>query len=267
MPSAGYYPFVKEIDMPRFLFALAAVVLFGAAAYGQQPTRDLKKEQVICEKLAEVAPGAVETFQRATAAMDNRDYPQAVELYREVVKQAPTFSPALRRLGFSLAGLGQTDEGLALVENALKIERSPENLISLAELLAFPTEKKQGTPEQKEKALALAKEANERNQGLDDASYAILMAQIALDLNREAEFRQATELLVRNHPEQMATHYFNAVRAAMDESWIAAEDEIKKAERLGLPAASAQAFLASGIHTRATAWRWVYTGSTSFPPG
>ena len=58
----------------------------------------------------------------------------------------------------------------------------------------------------------------------------------------------------------MATHYFNAIRLAMDASWIAAEDEIKKAQRLGLPAQAAQAFLASGVHTRATAWRWVHYG-------
>jgi hypothetical protein len=34
----------------------------------------------------------------AMVAMDNRDYPQAAQLFREVVNQAPAFSPALRRL-------------------------------------------------------------------------------------------------------------------------------------------------------------------------
>jgi Zn-dependent protease with chaperone function len=246
--------------MPRFLTALAAVVLLGTLVYGEQRSRDPKKEQVICEKLAAVAPGALENFQRATVAMDNRDYSQAAQLYREVVKQAPQFSPALRRLGFSLAGLGQTDEAIALGENAVNIERSPENLASLAELLAHPAENKEGTPEQKEWALTLAKEANERDQSSDDPSYAMLMAQIALDLKREAEFRQATAILVQKYPDQVATHYFNGIRLAMDGSWIAAEDEIKKAERLGLPAQMAHALLASGIHTRATAWRWAYYG-------
>jgi Zn-dependent protease with chaperone function/tetratricopeptide (TPR) repeat protein len=246
--------------MPRFLTALAAVVLLGTLVYGEQRSRDPKKEQVICEKLAAVAPGALENFQRATVAMDNRDYSQAAQLYREVVKQAPQFSPALRRLGFSLAGLGQTDEAIALGENAVNIERSPENLASLAELLAHPAENKEGTPEQKEWALTLAKEANERDQSSDDPSYAILMAQIALDVKREAEFRQATAILVQKYPDQVATHYFNGIWLAMDGSWIAAEDEIKKAERLGLPAQMAQALLASGIHTRATAWRWAYNG-------
>ena len=89
----------------RFLFTLVVIFLFSAILYGQQQARNPKKEQLILDKLAAVAPGAVETFQRGTEAMDKGDYAQALQLYREVTKQAPTFSPALRRLGFSLAAL------------------------------------------------------------------------------------------------------------------------------------------------------------------
>jgi hypothetical protein len=106
-------------------------------------------------------------------------------------------------------------------------------------------------------ALTLAKEANEQYQGSDDPSYSLLMAHIALGLKKEAEFRQATEALMQKYPDLMATHYCNAIRLAMDGSF-AAEDEIKKAERLGLPSQAVQDFLASGIHTRATAWRWAH---------
>ena len=242
----------------RVLSALTLLVLFSAVFYGQQPARNPRKEQLIWEKLAAVAPEAVETFQRGTEAMDKGDYPQAVQLYREVTNQAPTFSPALRRLGFSLAAVGQTYDALTLLETAVKIERSPENLATLAQILAYPTEAKEGTQAQKERALALAKEANEQFQGSDNPSYSLLMAQMALDLKKEAEFRQATGTLVHKYPDLMATHYYNAILLAMDESWIGAEDEIKKAERLGLPPRAVQDFLASGIHTRATAWRWAH---------
>ena len=243
---------------PKLFFALAALVLFSPMVCGQQVVRNPKKEQAICDSLAAIAPAAVDTFQRATAAMDKRDYPQSAQLYREVLRQAPAFTPAMRRLGFSLVGLGQSEDAFALLESAVKIERSPENLSSLAEVLAYPGQNKQGTPEQKERALLLAKEATERDQSLDDPSYAMLTAQIALDLKNEADFRQETNLLVRKYPDQMATHYFNAIRSAMDQNWIAAEDEIKKAGRMGLPAQTVQAFLDSGIHTRAMAWRWGY---------
>jgi hypothetical protein len=92
-------------------------------------------------------------------------------------------------------------------------------------------------------ALTLAKEANEQYQGSDDPSYSLLMAHIALGLKKEAEFRQATEALMQKYPDLMATHYCNAIRLAMDGSF-AAEDEIKKAERLGLPSQAVQDFLA-----------------------
>ena len=243
----------------RLFLTLAAVILLSAVVYGRQVARNPKKEQAICDKLADVAPGTVEEFRSGTEAMDKEDYAQAVQLFRKVVQQAPTFSPALRRLGFSLAGLGQIDDAVRQLESAVKIERSPENLISLAEVLAYPAEgKPQSTQEQKEAALALAKEANALNQDLSDSSYASMVAQLALDSKDEAEFRQATEELAHNFPDQIATHYFKAIRSAMDEHWIAAEDEIKKAEHLGLPAHIAQAFLGSGVHTRATAWRWVH---------
>ena len=84
----------------RFFSILAALVVFSAVVNGQQATRDPRKEQVIWKELAAVAPGALGTFQRGTVALDKADYPQAVRLYRAVVKQAPAFSPASRRLGF-----------------------------------------------------------------------------------------------------------------------------------------------------------------------
>jgi Zn-dependent protease with chaperone function len=242
----------------RLFFAVATLALFSTMVCGQQVVRNPKKEQAICDSLGARAPAAVDTFRRATVAMDKRDYQQSAELYREVLTQAPAFTPGLRRLGFSLIGLGETGDGLTLIEHAVEIERSPENLSSLAEVLAYPGENKQGTLEQKERALRLAKEATERDKSLDDPSYAILMAQIAFELKDEADFRQATDLLVRKYPDQMATHYYNAIRSTMDENWIAAEDEIKKAGRMGLPAQAVQAFLDSGIHTRAMVWRGGY---------
>jgi len=184
----------------RLWFILAALVLYTAAGYAQQPVRNAKKEQAICDKLAAVAPAAVDSFQRATAAMDKKDYQQATQLYRDVLRQAPEFSPAMRRLGFSVAGMGQTDDAIALLENAVKIERSPENLISLAQMLAYPGENKQGTPEQKVRALPLAKEAMARDQSSDDSSYAMLTAQIALDVKNMDDFRQATDLRYASIP-------------------------------------------------------------------
>ncbi len=46
----------------RFFFALVALALSGVTVYGQQAVRNPKKEQVICDSLAAVVPGAVEAF-------------------------------------------------------------------------------------------------------------------------------------------------------------------------------------------------------------
>ncbi len=242
----------------RSLVVLATVILLSASANPQRTARNLRKEQLIVEELAILAPKTVETFKRATDAMDKEDYKQAVQLYQEVTVQAPTFTPALRRMGLSLAASGETDEGLVVLETALKYERSPENLASLAEVLANPSPGKQGTPDQMSRALGLATEAYGKYKVPDDPSYALLLAHLAMVLQKDAEFREATSGLVKNYPELMPTHYYNAVLFALDGSWIHAENEIKKAEQMGLPPEAAKEFLDSGVHTRALAWRWAY---------
>ena len=119
----------------KFLIGFLTVIVLSAWATAQQTARNQRKEQLIVEELANIAPKAVETFKRATDAMDKEDYQQAIQLYREVTVEAPTFTPALRRLGFSLVASGQTVDGLLLLETAVQHERSPENLVSLAEVL------------------------------------------------------------------------------------------------------------------------------------
>jgi tetratricopeptide (TPR) repeat protein len=242
----------------RIYATLALSLLIPNVVCAQTSARDPKKEQINEEKLAAVAPGAVDAFRRATVAMDSGDYPQGAQLFQSVLSQAPNFAPAMRRLGYCLSEQGEVDKGIELNEDAVKIERSPENLASLAEVLAFPSAGKKGTAEQQERGLSLAKEAVARYQGSDDSSYLLLMAQLAGQLQREDDFRQATDMLVRNYPNEMPTHYFNAIRLAYDGKWIGAEDEMKKAQKMGLPPADAQAFLDSGIHTRATIWRVGY---------
>lgn len=240
-------------------FALCVAAVFSARTLdAQPPARNAKVEQAIEQKLAAIAPSAVASFQHATVAMDKRDYPQCDQLYRDVLKQAPEFTPALRRLGVCLMGEGKTDDGLALIQKAVQIEGSAENYASLAQALAFPGGGRRATAEDLAKAMALAKQANALAGNTDDPSYAMLTAQLAWDLRDNDTFRQATNQLVRKHPELMATHYFNAVLLATDRKWISSENEIKQAGRMGMPAANVQAFLDSGIHKHALEWKAMY---------
>ena len=200
----------------RHLVAVAALVLLCLSSFGQQQraARDPKVEQKVRDKLAAIAPQAVDSFQRATEAMDTSDYQAAIPLFQQVLQQAPSFTPAMRRLGASLAGSGKVDEGLTYCRSAVQIERSPENLSNLAGVLSYPAPNQQGSAAQTQEALPLAKEANDNYHG-NDASYPLLVATRAQCRERqrvsschrdscEAASRTATPAssAFRTHPER-----------------------------------------------------------------
>jgi hypothetical protein len=88
--------------------------------------------------------------------MDRNDHEQAARLFQQVVDQAPQFSPALRRLGGSLAAGGQREAGLKFAARAVQLERSPENLITMAEVLAYQPNGQQPSNVSLEQAFRLA---------------------------------------------------------------------------------------------------------------
>jgi hypothetical protein len=91
---------------------------------------------------------------------------------RGSIKQSwSEFDPAIRRLGVSLARQGKLEEGLRVLEHAVAKNRSRENLISLAQTLAYPSEGKQGTTDQKRLALSLIVEASQKTSNDNDPSY------------------------------------------------------------------------------------------------
>ena len=85
----------------------------------------------------------------------------------------------------------------------------------------------------------------------------MLLAQVAWSTQKEKEFRLATSRLMEKFPSLAGSHYFNAIRFALDEQWAAAEDEIMVAQKMGLDSTVVQSFLDSGVHSRALAWRYV----------
>src|SRR5262249_17563184 len=161
-------------------------------------------------------------------------------------------------LGWGLALSGKTDEGVRSPERASEMNPPPENLSTLARFLDGQDEGKQSN---KMRALELAQKglaAYQAQNRHDDPYYAVIVAQIAFELNNLNEARAAVNALTTDHPDLMQTHFYLAVLAATDEDWEKAEQEIKKAQSLGLPAEAAQQFLDSGVHTRAQTWRYLY---------
>ena len=244
--------------MKRLILPLLLLLMAPPTVLAQPTERDMKKEAAIWKDLQAVAPKELETFKAATVAMDNQKYDEAAKLYEAVMLKAPEFDPVIRRLGICTALAGRVEEGLGLLEHAVSKKRSPENLISLAQVLAYPSETKQGTFEQKTRALSLAREALNNPSIGNDPSYPALMGQLAIDLDQIDPLRVATKKLVAEHPELMVTHFYSALLAAADEEWITAEREILQAEKLGLPHQATQAFLDSGVGSRARVWHYTY---------
>jgi Zn-dependent protease with chaperone function len=241
--------------MAKRLLLIALVSV--AAGFPQTNQRDKVKEDRIVQQLTTVAPQAVDDFRNATVAMDRADWPGAAAGFRKVVQKAPNFSPGVRRLGISLVESGERVEGLKLLNQAIALDRSPENLISLAQCLGISKTPGETTPEERETALGIAKEAAQFPSTAGDPSYPTLVAQLALQANELPDFRQALGQLRREYPNLMLTHYFAAFDAALKEEWGTSEDEIRKAGSLGLPKSAVDGFLQStsvGAHARA--WRW-----------
>jgi Zn-dependent protease with chaperone function len=240
--------------------AIVCVALLAVPVCAAQNTgRDMQKEAVIVAELEAIAPEAVNDFVAATQALDAGDWGTASELFTRVIDTVSDFDHALRRSGGALVQFGQYDEGIQLQERAVAIRRSPENLISLAYSLAFPAEPKKASAEDLNRVLDLADETAQIDPM--DPDPISLKAQIALKLDRDQLFRESVEVLLRDHPDHMPTHYFAAIRAAVDEEWSTAELEILEAGRLGLAQSVIDDFLASGVGSRARAWRWAtYAG-------
>ena len=242
--------------MFKTISLLFLLLILSGSSTQAQSDRDMEKEKAIWAELEKSAPKSVADFKAATEAMDAQNYDQAAELFLKVHQAAPDFDAALRRLGGCLVLTGKTEAGFEFMEQAVAIRKSPENLISLAQSLAYPGPEKEGTSAQKHRAYVLIKEANRTPQ--QDPDFLVLQTQLAMDLNLIDDFRKSTEQLVAKHPELMATHFYNAILAAHDEKWITAEQEIMVAQSLGLDPEVTQQFLDSGVKTRARVWQYLF---------
>jgi tetratricopeptide (TPR) repeat protein len=242
----------RLFNWPRFLLLWLPVILTPAAV-GANAGRDLVQEKVIEQKLEQLDPTLVEPFRAARVAIDRDDYASAERLLTPICAQLPTFDPALRRLGVALGKLGQRQASLARCEQAVTINRSAANLETLAYVLSSPPNGKP-LPADEEHALHLLQEAT-RLPGGDDVSDQLLLTQLAFSTQRLDVAREAVRRLRFEHPEEMGTHFYAAYIAANDGAWIAAENEMREAGKLGAPEAAVRAFLDSGVHQRALGWR------------
>ncbi len=223
---------------------------------GQIPTRadsagrDMVREAAIEKEFAQRHPELLETLRAARVAYDKRDFAGAERLLREITQKAPDSDVGYRRLGASLLEQGRRFEGMTDCEKALTMNRSVDNLETVALYLAS-NQNPPPSPADLERALGLLKECQGKPNG---NSYQVLAAkaQLAIQLKDANEF-QAAATALEAYPTNMASHYFGAINAAMNARWMRAEDEIYRAGKLGLPKEEVEKFLDNGVRSQA---RW-----------
>jgi Zn-dependent protease with chaperone function len=248
----------RVFNKKSYYLAFALMIWLASVTLAQPPQRNMEKEQRIWQELQTIAPDMVETFKAATTALDKNDFAQAVRLYEVVYKKAPNFDVVMRRLGGSLVLSGRKPEGFALLEAAVKKKESPENLISLAQALALPSDGSQPRREDLERALPLTRHAVDLYQG-SDPSYLLLWAMISLKTGRLEYVRQVTARLLKEHGDLMETHYYSAWVAVADKDWRKVEAEVKQAQAMGLSVDAAEEVLdTAGLRRNKTVWRYAY---------
>lgn len=218
--------------------------------------RDIIKEHQFEIQLKELDTSLVEIYKAATIALDKPNYTLADSLYTIIYNKAPMFDPAIRRLGGIKIELGKIKEGLDLCEKAVSINRSYDNIITLASCLV-----NSGGQDGVVSTPNLGRARDLLNEvyklpGANEYEYTVLFAQIALQLNQEDNFNNATKTLMERHSDKMASHYFSAISNAQAEEWARAENEILIAKAMGLSDTNVDEFLDSGVHRKASILRY-----------
>jgi Zn-dependent protease with chaperone function/Flp pilus assembly protein TadD len=243
----------------RARFALIGVMVclwalvFTQVALAQEGTsgqgRDNAFEAELLQRLGQINPQAVPVFQEATRNSDAGNLQAAKQGFEEVLRLAPDFPDALRRLSGVETSLGNLDQGLAYAQKAYEIDPSPYNQSVLASaLLAYDL------PAKDFEALEHAKAAAEEIP--DDFFTISLLAWAAAKTNNQDILRTTSNHLIELAPNEPYSHYMAGGSATMDKKWERAEAEFLLSKKLGAPSDQIDEILKSGISRMAAVYRW-----------
>jgi Zn-dependent protease with chaperone function len=236
-----------------------SVVVFSFIPAAVAKDRNQAAEVKILQRLVAASPDAVEPWKRATAALDQNRKAEAETGFRQVLRLAPDFPDALRRLSYVVP---TAKEALSLARRATKIDDSPYNAAALIQALLSRSRDKRvdSTTARTHINEATGLVTRLLEQLPDEPSSYGLAASVAMRADDRDLLRRAVAGLQRLEPEAMVTHYLAGISAALDERWETAEEEINLARKLGLPAEQADRLLQqAGIHTKARNWRLLRT--------
>jgi len=185
-----------------FTFLACLSFIFVPGAYPQTRTRTPERETPVIEELRKISPNSVDAFIAATESMDNGSVEEAERLFNEVLKKAPDFEPALRRLGYTYVALGRRDEGLVLTKKAIDKNRSVDNLVARASTLITSNDPNfKPSFNETSEATLLATEAWKKS-GETDEGAGSLLADLLLQSQQIAEAAKLATKLKSTFPDR-----------------------------------------------------------------
>lgn len=217
--------------MRKVLGTLLAVALCTAISLSAETYKEFDTR--IEKQLTELDPAAVETWRAANLAREAGKHDEALRLYADVFQRVPQFDHALRRQAGEEIILDRRDAAIAHARQALNLDRSAENLATLAAALIITTK---GAPPAKDlqEGKALADEAV-RMKPNDSYTHGVL-AQAAIVSNDFEGLKRETGRLEVLAPREVNTQMMRVTVAASEGEWSTAFDALDRARQLGLPA-------------------------------
>jgi hypothetical protein len=144
------------------------------------------------------------------------------------------------------------DDAQELLDSQLPLDPSLEGLIAVLTALeqaTGPAPMQQGVRGQALQ-LALAQTA----AGAAEPLPWVAVARLSLEDGDDAQFRQATQTLVEHFPDNEYAQFFNGVRQLQDGDWPGAEQSLRRASALGVPASNLPELLQVAVDHQRRRW-------------
>lgn len=209
-----------------FVIALLATLLLRARTASADPRKEV--DQQIYAELRAIDPDAVPFMEAGDKQREAHDDAAAIKSYEEVLKRAPTFFHAKRRMGSSEAMLGNRERALELCREALRMKDTPENHAAVATALLAT----KGVSESDARSAMFHARSAVKDKP-NDADMHAVMCQAALATKDQPALDTCSAAMVRLDPKNPFGHLFAALAKGSKGDLDGASDELETAN--GLP--------------------------------
>jgi tetratricopeptide (TPR) repeat protein len=210
--------------------AAIALLLTGAGGSGetwQQAAKNLRPQ------LAALDPSALDVWDRAAAAVEGGDHERAADLFAELYRRVPKYIQALRLQAEQELLAGRFDLARRHAGEAVSLERSSDNLATLAMAVLVGVQPNQPTAQEIADAKDIASAAVNKRYS-NPLAHSVL-AQVAVALQDRETAQREAEIVRTQNPESLTTCMLTMWIAGTYGDWDKATAALERARQLGLP--------------------------------